>query len=104
MTLKELRQSSEKQEFRCCSIAAKGPAVLLDFDGIDVELLADLGLFSLAAAVRAFKREQLFFEQPAAAAAPQLWFNFDKFKGGALAKGAFSYYAEVSLNGFSDIA
>ena len=73
---------------------------LFDLDRIDVEFLADLGRAALAAAVRAFEAEQLFFEQLAAFLAAQLRFNSTKFKGGALAEGAFCYDAEIGPDGF----
>ena len=76
----------------------------LDLDGVDVEFAADFGLLTFAPAVRAFKGKQLFFEQLAAAAAAEFRFNFHKFKGGALTRGAFCYDAEVGLHGFPDVA
>ena len=76
---------------------------LFDLDRIDVEFLADLGWAALAPAVRTFEAERLFFEQLAALFAAQLRLNITKFKGGALAEGAFCYDAEIGPDGFSDV-
>jgi len=76
---------------------------LFDLDRIDVEFLADLGRAALAAAVGALKREELLLEQLAALGAAEFRLDFHKFKGGALAEGAFRYDAEVGLHGFSDV-
>jgi len=78
-------------------------STLLDFYCINVELAADFRFFTLAAAVRAFKGEGLFFEQFAAFGAAEFRFNFNKFKRGTLAEGAFCNDAEIGLDGFSDI-
>ena len=78
-------------------------STLLDFYCVDIELAADFGFFTLAAAVRAFKGERLFFEQFAAFGASEFRFNFDEFKRSALAEGAFCDNTEVGLDGFPDI-
>lgn len=75
-----------------------------DFNGIDVEFLADFRRLAIAAAEGTFEGEQLLFEQFAALGAAEFRFDFDKFKGGALAEGAFCYDVEVGLDGFSHVA
>ena len=78
--------------------------LLFDFNGIDVEFLADFRRLAIAAAEGAFEGEQLLFKQFAALGAAKFRFDFDKFKGGALAEGAFCYDVEVGLDSFSHVA